>query len=91
MKLQELELKNISQIYKGKNNHCRCGCGGEYVATSFMEHPRSIIDNKKAEKWLKNAKTYDKKHNNAEYSETYINIGMANNQCYTIYLDELKK
>lgn len=91
MKLQDLTIQKISQIYFGKDNHCRCGCGGTYVATSYMIEPRSAVDDTEAEALLRKAKKYDKIHNCAEYGETYINIPLKNNKCYCIYFDEVKK
>jgi len=91
MKLQEIKLENVSHIYKGKDDCCRCGCGGKYIATTFMKNPRSEVNNEKAQKWLNNAKNYDAKNYVAEYRDNHINIPTGNNKCYTIYLDELKR
>lgn len=34
-------VSQVSQVYSGKRNCCRCGCGGDYTATSFMVKPRT--------------------------------------------------
>jgi len=89
--LEELELKDVSQIYKGKDNHCRCGCGGRYIATTFMEKSRSEVNDELAQKWLDAAKRMNAKHQNAEQAAICINVPIGNNRCYCIYIDELKK
>ena len=91
MNLHELQLKNISTIYIGKDHHCRCGCGGKYVSSSFMDNPRSEVNDIQILNLLQRAQKYNKKYNTAEYGETYINVSMKNNRCICIYTDELKK
>ena len=54
-KFLKCELKNISQVYFGKRNWCRCGCGGEYIASTYMKEPRSAVNNAIVSKWLKRA------------------------------------
>ena len=51
----EANVSQVSQVYKGKRNHCRCGCGGTYISTSFMIKPRNEIKDKLAERRLKQA------------------------------------
>ena len=93
MTIQEISLDQISQIYVGKDRNCRCGCGGTYIATSFMDSPRTdIIDNIRAQKNLTRAKKLAlKKDVLVEYGDNHINIGYGNNRAITIYTDELKK
>jgi hypothetical protein len=93
MTIQEISLDQISQIYVGKDRNCRCGCGGTYIATSFMDSPRTdIIDNIRAQKNLPRAKNLSlKKDVLVEYGDNHINIGYGNNRAITIYTDELKK
>lgn len=90
-------IRQISQVYLGKDQHCRCGCGGDYVATSFMEKPRSDVNDALVEKRLKRAQRLvesgmDKKGTviDVDYSETYVNISTGNNRALTFYFDELK-
>ena len=42
-------------MYSGKRNCCRCECGGNYNATSFMINPRSEVNDGLVEKRLKRA------------------------------------
>lgn len=92
MNIQEITLDQISQIYIGKDNHCRCGCGGKYVSTSFMEEPRNTVDDKLAMTRLKRAKKLaSNKSNQIEYGGNHINISFGNNRAITIYTDEVKK
>ena len=91
MKIQEIQLDQISQIYLGKNHYCRCGCGGTYVSTSYMEDPRNDVDDKLAGSRLKRAKKLALNTDSVvDYSDNHINIGYGDNRAITIYLDELK-
>ncbi len=81
-------IKDISQVYKGKRDCCRCGCGGEYVATSFMINPRSPVNDTLVEKHLKRAQKLIKQ--GAEYmnGDTYFDVKTGNNRTLTFYFDE---
>ncbi len=89
-KFFQAELKNISQVYSGKRNCCRCGCGGTYTATSYMVEPRSDINDKLVEKRLKRAKKLVLEGADVEFGDNYIDIETGNNRCLTFYFDELK-
>lgn len=93
MTIQDIQLNQISQIYVGKDRNCRCGCQGTYIATSFMESPRTdIIDDRRAQKNLTRAKRLAvKKDVLVEYGDNHINIGYGNNRAITVYFDEVKK
>lgn len=87
-------VSQVSQVYKGKRNCCRCGCGGDYISTSFMENPRNEINDKLAERRLKQAQKlvlegadYDEGSN---YFDVELNKG-AYGKCLTFYFDEIKK
>jgi hypothetical protein len=92
MNIQDIKLNQISQIYVGLDRNCRCGCGGTYVSTSFMEEPRNEVNDKLAMTRLKRAKKLAlRKDVEIEYADIYINVGYGNNRAITIYLDEVKK
>ena len=84
-------IKDISQVYVGKDRCCRCGCGGEYTATSFMENPRSDVNDSLVAKRLKRAQRLVSKGAEYEMGDTYINIVTGNNRALTLYFDEVKK
>ena len=93
MKEQFLDasLTQISQVYYGKRYCCRCGCGGTYTATSYMENPRSEVNDALVEKKLKRAKKLVLEGAEVEYSDTYVNISTGVNRALTFYFDEVKK
>lgn len=85
-----LKLSEVSQVYSGKRNCCRCGCGGKYTATSFMESPRSEVDNAKVLKSLEKAKRLVKAGHDVDFGDNYIDIETVPGRCLTIYIDEIK-
>ena len=83
-------LNQISQVYLGKDRHCRCGCGGEYVATTYMVKPRTEdINDELVAKRLKRAKRLVESGASVDYNETYVNISTGNNRAMTFYFDEV--
>lgn len=84
-------LPNISCVYMGKRNCCRCGCGGNYTATSFMENPRSEVNNKLVERRLKRAQKLVENGANVDYGNTYVDVQTGNDRTLTFYFDELAK
>lgn len=85
-------LEQISQVYSGKRNHCRCGCGGDYIATTFMVEPRSEVNNKLVEKRLNRAKRLIELDNvEVDYGGNYIDVKTGEDRTLTFYFDEIKK
>lgn len=83
-------LNQISQVYLGKDRHCRCGCGGDYTATSYMIKPRTAdINDALVAKRLKRAKKLVESGINVDYGNTYVNISTGNNRAMTFYFDEV--
>ena len=85
----ELSIESISQVYLGKRNHCRCGCGGEYTATSYMKEPRSTVNDALVSKRLKRAKALVLSGADVDYGQTYIDVQTGENRALTFYTDEL--
>jgi hypothetical protein len=73
----------------GKRRHCRCGCGGEYTATSYMKEPRSTVNDALVSKRLKRAKALVLSGADVDYGQTYIDVQTGENQALTFYTDEL--
>jgi hypothetical protein len=84
-----LSLESISQVYMGKRRHCRCGCGGEYTATSYMKEPRSTVNDALVSKRLKRAKALVLSGADVDYGQTYIDVQTGENRSLTFYTDEL--
>ena len=51
-----LNISEISSVYTGKDKDCRCGCSGYYISTSFMDKPRSVVNDKMIIRKLSKAK-----------------------------------
>lgn len=86
----KMELNQISQCYIGKDRCCRCGCGGEYIATSFHQAPRSEVNDNLVQKRLNRAKNLITKGSRYEIGENNINIVTGINRALTFYFDEIK-
>lgn len=82
---------NVSQVYKGKRDCCRCGCGGIYTSTSYMLKPRSDINDKKVSRYLEQAKKLIKQGVDVIYGDTYVDVETGDNKTLTFYFDEVKK
>ena len=86
-----LGIESISQVYSGKDHHCRCGCGGEYTATSFMKDPRSDVNDSLVAKRLKRAKKLISEGAEYDFGTNYLNLVTGDNRCLCFYFDEIKK
>jgi hypothetical protein len=84
-----LSIESISQVYMGKRRHCRCGCSGEYTATSYMKEPRSTVDDMLVYQRLKRAKMLVLNGADVDYGQTYIDVQTGENRTLTFYTDEL--
>ena len=84
-------LKDYSQVYYGKDNCCRCGCGGEYISSSYANHSRSDVDDSLFLKRLNRAKKLIRSGIlSVDIKSTYINIGYGENICLCFYKDDIK-
>jgi hypothetical protein len=84
-------LNQISQVYSGKRKCCRCGCGGDYTATSFMVEARSDVNDSLVEKRLRRAKRLVESGAEVMYGETYVDVETGNDRSLTFYFDEISK
>lgn len=91
----QLTIKQVSQVYFGKRNCCRCGCGGEYTATSYMLNPSSDVNDELVAQRLKRAQSLVEKgaefdNNDNDPSCTYFDVKTGAGRTLTFYFDELK-
>jgi hypothetical protein len=96
------DISDYSQVYYGTDRVCRCGCKGEYTSTSYMNNPRSTVNDILVQKRLKRAIQIAKKIkifliNDMEQSayiidfgDNNINVSYGNNKALTFYTNELK-
>ena len=84
-----LKDKSIVKVYAGKDNYCRCGCGGDYFYNGdngFNECLKLAFQRFNSMRCssnlvLNNFQLYEPEGKH----EGYINIPCYNNQCYCIY------
>lgn len=87
----EASLTQISQVYYGKRNHCRCGCGGTYTATTYMVNPRTDnVNDESVAKRLRRAKKLVMSGADVDYGTTYVDVQTGENRTLTFYFDEVK-
>lgn len=89
-KFLSLDISNISQVYEGKQNHCRCGCGGDYISTSYMKEPRSNVDDQSVLIKLQKAQKLVREGVKVSFGENYIDVTVRYNRTLTFYIDDLK-
>lgn len=96
----EIANKKITKIYKGKDNHCRCGCGGTYYYPEDRGFKRVLKNVEKTFNYYHEVKDiFPKKLTLERYLESpavpacdgYVNIPVIDearpelDQCYCIY------
>ena len=87
----ESKLNQVSQVYYGKRNSCRCGCRGKYTATTFMDKPRTEdINDSLVNKRLQRAKKLVEKGVDVMYGTTCVDVRTGKNISLTFYFDEIK-
>lgn len=88
----QIQLSQISQMYTGKANCCRCGCKGKYTATSFMESPTTKVNDTAVKQQLTKAKRMiaDGTFCKIDFGSTYIDIQYGEDRSITFYTDKIK-
>lgn len=89
------KLSDITRIYSGRENCCRCGCGGRYFDRGTVGFTRAINKMKRDDfKPLpKGADMYAsyglQKSRGIEFGENYVDIpyDSDNDKCYCLYFD----
>jgi hypothetical protein len=103
---KDFENFTITKIYKGKDNCCRCGCGGKYYYPDNRSFKRIL---KNAEKVFNENLKLSEENLISIFGETerfqtmhhpngsgWVNIPVLDemrpklNQCYCIYYDEMR-
>jgi hypothetical protein len=85
-------LNQISQVYNGKQNCCRCGCKGDYRSTSFHKDSKGDTTNDKLiQKRLDRCKELVKNGAVTTYYETCVDVTTGNDRAMTFYFDDIKK
>lgn len=78
-------VSEITHIYHGKDNHCRCGCGGNYFYPGDRGFKRAVNAMSKSDFYCFNVDFGTSKGYN------FINIPTvddgAEGKCYCIYFD----
>jgi hypothetical protein len=75
----EIDFSKVTKVYMGKDAHCRCGCGGEYVyrGQPFFE--------KRLARFAKKLSDYTP--SKFDVDSTYANVSYGNNRALTVYFD----
>lgn len=85
------KLSDISSVYSGKSNCCRCGCKGDYTDTSYGKNSSQDSTNDNlVEKRLKRAKKLIENGGEVLYGDTFVDVTTGNDRTLTFYFDDLK-
>ncbi len=87
------ELSNISVVYFGKKNECRCGCAGEYTSTSYdlaKQNHTDQTNDSLVKRRLGRAKNLIKNGAKVEYSDIYVDVEAGVNRVLTFYFDDVE-
>lgn len=85
-----LSLKQITQVYSGKRDCCRCGCGGTYTITSTNKYAgqnQEDVNDGLVEKRFKRAKELVLSGADFDAGGTYFDVQTGENRCLTFYVD----
>jgi hypothetical protein len=76
-------MQTITKIYTGRDNHCRCGCAGNYFTSEDREFPELVARFEKS--WAR----YEKagKVTSDDIGPNYRNISFSGNKALTAYFD----
>lgn len=74
------DASKVTKIYLGKDNHCRCGCGGEYV-----ERGEPMFE-KRLQRFAKLWCDYTPDPE-LDIDGSYYNISYGKNRALTVYFD----
>jgi hypothetical protein len=81
------DATKVTKIYMGKDNHCRCGCAGEYLVRdtdSFLGHsPEKFA--KRVARFAKMWCEYEPQK--YDVTDNYLNISYGQNRALTVYFD----
>jgi hypothetical protein len=90
-----LKDKEVIKIYSGKDDYCRCGCGGKYHYPSARMFKAML---RRADEALYELRWADEAHQYRFMQSTgYINIPIYNearpkqNRCYCVYFKNKEK
>lgn len=89
----KLTLSQISQVYSGKRDCCRCGCGGDYAYTSYHKDASTNLqikpNDKLIEKRLARAKKLISEGVDVDYGDTYVDVKTGEDRTLTFYFDDV--
>ena len=80
-------FRNVSQVYRGKQNCCRCGCGGTYTSTTFAKDVRSPIDDHKVHLALKRAQKLVQEGAEVDFDAEYVEVTTGKDRTLTFYFE----
>lgn len=73
------DIEKATRVYTGKDNHCRCGCGGRYFEKGSVGFTRAMNNYKKRV----HNNDYIKIEGDSNYE--YLNMSLENNKAITFY------
>lgn len=88
------KIEDITRIYYGLDNSCRCGCGGTYHETGERGFKMKLNKIAKCEPIEKGTRTYNRREGSflspgIERFRNYVNIPVdaEHDKCFCVYFD----
>jgi hypothetical protein len=73
------DASKVTKIYLGKDRHCRCGCGGEYV-----DRGEALFE-KRLQRFVAAWADYEPQKYDVEHG--YLNYSYGKNRALTVYFE----
>jgi len=73
------DLAKVTKVYMGKDRHCRCGCGGEYVERGDAKFDLRL--KRFIKMWCDYTPAQD------DMGDNSLNVSYGQNRALTVYFD----
>ena len=82
----DLTIEQITQVYSGRRDCCRCGCGGDYISTSYaIKTPWSKVNDSLVQNRLNRAKKLVSEGAEFDSDKVYFDVKTGHDRTLTFY------
>lgn len=81
-----VKLEQITQVYSGRRDCCRCGCGGDYVSSSYAKPTTwATVNDSLVQRRLNRAKKLVEQGAEFDSDTIYFDVKTGNDRTLTFY------